>query len=141
MRLRRAKPEFDLEIPDGFPVYHDTDGCDLMLCIGAPLGDPQATVIGVTKGERAASREEHVARVRAARPEAQLVDEAPMPLAGLESWWTIDTSVVAQDTLVRDSWMLVRSGVGWTVTAQLPWTQVNRQRKGAIAIVSTLRFL
>lgn len=140
MRLRRAKPEFELEIPDGFPVYHDYDGYDLMIAVGAPAGDPAATVIGVTKGGPAASRDEYVARVRAGRSDTHLVDEGPVPLAGFESWWTVDVTDFRGVSLVCEQWMLVRDGVGWTATTEMPWTEVNRLRDGGIAIVSTLRF-
>jgi len=36
--------------------------------------------------------------------------------------------------------MLVRDGVGWTASAQIPALDVHQVRDGAIAIVSTLRF-
>jgi hypothetical protein len=41
---------------------------------------------------------------------------------------------------VVERWMLVRDGVGWTVTVQMPWADLHNLRAGARAIVGTLRF-
>jgi hypothetical protein len=137
-------PEFDLDIPDGLTVRRDVEGVDLMVVAGE-LGDPAATVIsvGAVRDEPPVTREEHVARVRANLTRAlspHLVDEGPVPLAGLESWWTIDALARDGRALVLDNWMLVRDGVGWTASVQMPWLDVPRLRDGAIALVSTLRF-
>ena len=43
-------------------------------------------------------------------------------------------------SLVLESWMLVRDGVGWTASSRMPWLDMHQFRDGAIAIVSTLRF-
>jgi hypothetical protein len=134
--------EFELEIPDGLTVHHDVGGADLIVAAG-DLDDPSATVISVIRGDAVASRDEHVARVRASLErdlDPHLVDEAAMPLAGHDAWWTIDAFAREGRSLVLDTWMLVRDGIGWTVTAQMPWTAVHQVRDGAIAIVSTLRF-
>ena len=69
-----------------------------------------------------------------------LVDEAAMPLAGHDAWWTIDAFARAGRSLVLDSWMLERERVGWTVSLQMPWLDLHQLRDGAIAVVSTLRF-
>jgi hypothetical protein len=147
VRLRRRSPthglEFDLAVPEGLNVYRDVPGTDLIVAAGE-LDDPAATVIsiGAVRGGSPVTREEHVRRVRAnsADVHPHLVDEGPIPLAGLESWWTIDAIVLGGRSLVLDRWMLVRDGVGWTASVQMPWLDVHKVRDGAIAIVSTLRF-
>ena len=63
-----------------------------------------------------------------------------MPLAGEESWWTIDAIVVGGRSLVLDRWMLVRDGVGWTASVQTPVLDMHKVRNGAMTIVSTLQF-
>jgi hypothetical protein len=134
--------EFELEIPDGLAVHHDVGGADLIVAVGE-VDDPAATLITVMRGEPVASREEHVARVRASVErdlDPHLVDEVAMPLAGHDAWWTIDAFARDGRSLVLDTWMLVRDGVGWTVSLQMPWSDVHQLRDGAIAIVSTLRF-
>ena len=134
--------EFDLEIPDGLSVHHGVGGVDLIVAAGE-LGDPSATLVSVMRGEPVASRDEHVIRVRANLEhdlDPHLVDQAAMPLAGLQAWWTIDAFARDGRSLVLDTWMLVRDGVGWTVSAQMPWSDMHKLRDGAIAIVSTLRF-
>jgi hypothetical protein len=147
VRLRRGSPtkglEFDLEIPEGLNVYRDIAGTDLIVAAGE-LDDPGATVIsiGAVRGEGAVTRDEHVRRVRANSADLQphLVDEGPMPLAGHESWWTVDAIVVGGRSLVLDRWMLVRDGVGWTASVQTPALDMHKVRNGAMTIVSTLRF-
>jgi len=139
--------EFDLEIPDGLAVHRDVGGVDLIVAVGE-LGDPAATTISVAAERGGAAgdglnRDEHVARVRANLEhdlDPHLVDQAEMPLAGHEAWWTIDAFARDGRSLVLDTWMLVRDGVGWTVSLQMPWSDVHQLRDGAIAIVSTLRF-
>ena len=148
MRLRRRTPthglEFELEFPEGLNVYRDVAGTDLIVAAGE-LNDPGATVIsiGAVRGEEPVTREEHVRRVRANSADLlqpHLVDEGPMPLAGHESWWTVDAIVVGGRSLVLDRWMLVRDGVGWTASVQTPALNMHSIRDGAITIVSTLRF-
>lgn len=135
--------EFELETPEGFAVYRGVQGVDLMVVVGAPLGDRSATVISVDADGPATTREEYVARMRAQFErefDPHLVDQAPVPLAGLEAWWTVDALVRDGRSLIRDSWMLVRRGIGYTAAVEMPWQDVRRLRDGAIAIVSTLRF-
>jgi hypothetical protein len=147
VRLRRGSPtkglEFDLEIPDGLNVYRDVPGADLVVSAGEQQ-DPAATVItiGAARDGAPLTLEEHVrgVRERTADLEAHLVDEGPVPLAGLESWWTFDTFVGGGRSLVLERWMLVRDGVGWTASVRMPWLEIYSLRDGAIAIVSTLRF-
>ena len=148
MRLRRRTPthglEFELEFPEGLNVYRDVAGTDLIVAAGE-LKDPGATVIsiGAVRGEEPVTRDEHVRRVRANSADLlqpHLVDEGPMPLAGHESWWTVDAIVVGGRSLVLDRWMLVRDGVGWTASVQTPALNMHSIRDGAITIVSTLRF-
>jgi hypothetical protein len=147
VRLRRRSPtkglEFDLEVPEGLDVYRDVSGNDLVISTGE-LNDPASTVIsvGAVRDGGPVTREEHVRRVRenSSDLEPHLVDEGPIPLAGHESWWTIDAIVLGGRSLVLDRWMLVRDGVGWTASARIPWLHVHQVRDGAIAIVSTLRF-
>jgi hypothetical protein len=147
VRLRRGSPtkglEFDLEFPEGLNVYRDVPGVDLIVSAGE-LNDPAATVItiGAVREGGPVTREEHVRRVRenSAGLNSHLVDEGPIPLAGLESWWTLDAFVHGGRSLVLDRWMLVRDSVGWTASVQVPALDMHRIRDGAIAIVSTLRF-
>ena len=147
MRLRRGSPtkglEFDLEIPEGLNVYRDVPGVDLVVSAGEQQ-DPAATVItiGASRENSPLTLEEHVrgVRERTAELECHLVDEGPIPLAGLESWWTFDTFVGGGRSLVLERWMLVRDGVGWTASVRMPWLDIYSLRDGAIAIVSTLRF-
>lgn len=148
MRLFRGSPtrglEFEIAIPEGIGAHRDVPGQDLVLCAGE-LGDPVATLItvGAVRDGGPVTRDEHVRRVRAnlVRDLApHLVDEAPVPLAGYESWWTIDAVVVAGRSLVLESWMLVRDGVGWTVTTRMAWAGMHQLRDATIDIVSTLRF-
>jgi hypothetical protein len=148
VRLRRRSPtsglEFALEVPEGLNVYRDVPGVDLIVSAG-PREDPAATVISigaVRDDPGPVTREEHVRRVRAnsAVISPHLVDEGPVPLAGLESWWTIEAIVSGGRSLVLDRWMFVRDGVAWTASVQLPWIDMHRLRAGAIAVVSTLRF-
>jgi hypothetical protein len=147
VRLRRASPtkglEFDLEFPEGLNVYRDVPGVDLIVSAGE-LGDPAATVIsiGAVRDGVPMTREEHVRRVRenSADLNPHLVDEGPIPLAGLESWWTVDAVVIGGRSVVLERWMLVRDGVGWTASVQMPWIDMHTVRDGAIAVVSTLTF-
>jgi hypothetical protein len=136
--------EFEIAIPEGIGVHRDVPGQDLVLCAGT-LGDPTATLItvGAVRDGGPVTRDEHVRRVRANFVhdlDPHLVDEGPVPLAGYESWWTIDAIVVSGRSLVLDSWMLVRDGVGWTVTTRMAWAGMHQLRDPAINIVSTLRF-
>ena len=145
MRLRRGSPtkglEFDLEIPEGLNVYRDVPGTDLVVSAGEQH-DPGATVIsiGAIREGGPVTREQHVQRVRSAGMSGHLVDEGPISLAGLESWWTLDAIVLGGRSLVLDRWMLVRDGVGWTASVRMPWLDMHKLRDGAIAVVSTLRF-
>ncbi len=147
MRLGRGSPtkglEFDLEIPDGLNVYRDVLGVDLVVSAGEER-DPAATVIsiGAARDHSAETLADHVrgVRERTAGLDCHLVDERPIPLAGLESWWTFDTFVAGGRSLVLERWMLVRGGVGWTASVRMPWLDIYSLRDGAIAIVSTLRF-
>lgn len=146
MKLWRGSKglEFDLEIPEGLNVYRDVAGNDLIVAAGE-LGDASATVItiGAARGEAPVTRDAYVARVRAnieRELDPHLVDEAALPLAGHDAWWTIDVFARAQRSLVLDSWILVRDGVGWTVGLQMPWMAMHQLRDGALALVSTLRF-
>ena len=145
MRLRRGSPtkglEFSLEFPEGLNVYRDVPGVDLVVSAG-PMEDPGATLIsvGAVRSGEPVTREEHVARVRSGSSGGHLVDEGPIPLAGFESWWTLDAVVLDGRSVVLDRWMLVRDGVGWTATVQMPWIDMHRLRPGAINIVSTLQF-
>jgi hypothetical protein len=148
VRLRRRSPtkglEFELAIPEGLNVYRDVAGTDLIVVAGE-LEDVTATAItvGAVRDGGPVTREEHVRRVRenlTRELDPHLVDEAPVPLAGHESWWTIDAVVVGGRSLVLDSWMLVRDGVGWTASVRMPWAGMHQLRDSAIAIVSTLRF-
>ena len=87
--------------------------------------------------------EEHVARVaeNAGRDDVtrRLIDEGPAPIAGTDAWWTIESAMGSPAQFV-ERWMLVRDGVGWTVTVQIPWADLHNLRAGAHAIVGTLRF-
>ena len=147
MRVRRRSPthglEFDIAIPEGLNVYRDVAGTDLIIAAGE-FDDPAATVIsiGAVRGEEPVTRDEHVRRVRANTAEIvpHLVDEGPVPLAGSESWWTIDAIMLGGRSLVLERWMLERDGVGWTASIQMPWLDMHKVRDGAIAIVSTLQF-
>jgi hypothetical protein len=144
VRLRRRPPlEFDLAVPAELNVYRDVPGADLIVTAGR-LGDPGATVISVGAAREVGpvTLPEHVRRIRerSAELDPYLVDEGPVPLAGHESWWTFDMIVSAGLSQVLERWMLVRDGVGWTASVQMPWMHVHRLREGAIAIVSTLRF-
>jgi hypothetical protein len=148
VKLFRGSPtkdlEFEIAIPEGIGVHRDIPGQDLVLCVG-DLGDPTATLItvGAARDGEPVTRDEHVRRVRANLERdlaPHLVDEGPVPLAGHESWWTIDAIVVGGRSLVLDSWMLVRDGVGWTVTTRMAWAGLHQLRDPAIDIVSTLRF-
>ena len=147
MKLRRGSPtkglEFDLEFPEGLNVYRDVPGVDLIVSAG-DQHHPAATVIsiGAVREGGPVTREEHVRRVRenSADLNPHLVDEGPIPLAGLESWWTVDAIVLGGRSLVLERWMLVRDGVGWTVTVRMPWLDMHRFRDGTINIVSTLEF-
>jgi len=147
VRLRRGSPtkglEFDLEFPEGLNVYRDVPGVDLIVSAG-DQHLPEATVItiGAVREGDPVTRDEHVQRVRrnSADLEPHLVDEAPIPLAGLESWWTLDAIVLSGRSLVLDRYMLVRDGVGWTVSVRIPWLDMHKFRDGTITIVSTLRF-
>jgi hypothetical protein len=147
VRLRRGSPtrglEFGIEFPEGLNVYRDVPGIDLIVSAGA-LEDPAATSIsiGAVRDGEPVTLEQHVGRVRrnSAELEPHLVDEGPVPLAGVDSWWTFDAFVNAGRSLVLERWMLVRDGVGWTVSVQMPWIDLYNLRDGAIAIVSTLRF-
>jgi hypothetical protein len=147
VRLRRGSPtkglEFDLEIPEGLNVHRDVPGVDLILSAGEQH-DPAATVIsiGATRAGGPLTLEEHVRRVResTAELEPHLVDEGPIPLAGLESWWTCDAIVLGGRSLVLERWMLVRDGIGWTASVRMPWIDIYSVRDGAIAVVSTLSF-
>jgi hypothetical protein len=147
VRLRRGSPtkglEFDLEFPEGLNVYRDVPGVDLIVSAG-DQHHPAATVIsiGATRDRGPVTLEEHVRRVResSAELDPHLVDEGPIPLAGLESWWTVDAIVLGGRSLVLERWMLVRDGVGWTASVRMPWIDLHKRRDGAIAVVSTLRF-
>jgi hypothetical protein len=147
VRLRRGSPtkglEFDLEFPEGLNVYRDVPGVDLVVSAG-DQEHPGATVIGIgaTREGGPVTLEEHVRRVRenTAALDCHLVDEGPIPLAGLESWWTFDTFVAGGRSLVLERWMLVRDGVGWTASVRMPWIDIYNLRDGAIAVVSTLTF-
>jgi hypothetical protein len=147
VRLRRGSPtkglEFELEFPEGLNVYRDVPGVDLVVSAG-DQHHPAATVIsiGATREGGPVTLEEHVRRVRAntAELDSHLVDEGPIPLAGLDSWWTFDTFVAGGRSLVLERWMLVRDGVGWTASVRMPWIDIYNLRDGAIAVVSTLRF-
>jgi hypothetical protein len=148
VKLFRGSPtkglEFEIAVPEGIGVHRDVPGQDLVLCVGE-LGEPTATLItvGAVRDGGPVTRDEHVRRVRANLTrdlDPHLVDEAPVPLAGYESWWTIDAIVVAGRSLVLDSWMLVRGGVGWTVTTRMAWAGMHQLREPAIKIVSTLVF-
>ena len=113
--------------------------------VAGEIEDVTATVItvGAVREGGPVTREQHVRRVRenvARDLDPHLVDEGPVPLAGHESWWTIDAIIVGGRSLVLDSWMLVRDGVGWTASMRMPWLGMHQLRDGAIAIVSTLRF-
>jgi hypothetical protein len=136
--------EFDIAIPEGIGVHRDVPGQDLVLSIGEPA-NPTSTLItvGAVRDGVAVTRDEHVRRVRAnleRELDPHLVDEAPVPLAGHESWWTIDAIVLGGRSLVLESWMLVRDGVGWTVTTRMAWAGLHQLREPAINLVSTLRF-
>ena len=144
MKLFRRGLEFEIAIPEGIGVYRDVPGQDLVLSIG-DLGDPTSTqiTVGAVRDGEQVTRDEHVRRVRANLErdlQPHLVDEAPVPLAGHESWWTIDAIVMGGRSLVLESWMLVRDGVGWTVTTRMAWAGLHQLREPAIDLVSTLRF-
>jgi hypothetical protein len=148
VKLSRGSPtkglEFEIAVPEGIGVHRDIPGQDLVLCIGE-LANPTSTLItvGAVRDGGPVTRDEHVSRVRAnlARDlDPHLVDEGPVPLAGYESWWTIDAIVMAGRSLVLESWMLVRDGVGWTVTTRMAWAGIHQLREPAINLVSTLRF-
>jgi hypothetical protein len=148
VRLPRRSPtkglEFDIAIPEGLGVHRDVPGQDLVLTVGE-LGDPVATMItvGAVRDGGTVTRDEHVRRVRANLTrgmDPHLVDEGPVPFAGYESWWTIDAIAGGGRSLVLDSWMLVRDGVGWTITMRMPWAGMHQLRDSAINLVSTFRF-
>jgi hypothetical protein len=147
VRLRRGSPtkdlEFDLDIPDEVDVHRGFAGNDLVVSAGDPL-DPRATTIsiGAVRDGDPVTLDEHVARVRAnvAKIGSHLVDEAPVELAGEAAWWTVEAAVSGGCSVVVDRWMLVRDGVGWTVTAQMPWDRLHQLRDGVHAVISTLRF-
>jgi hypothetical protein len=148
VRLRRGSPtrglDFDLEFPEGLNAYRDVPGADLIVSAGE-REDPGATTIsiGAVRDDRPVTLEEHVRRVRENTErtlEPHLVDEGPVPLAGHDAWWTFDAFASAGRSLVLERWMLVRDGVGWTVSVQMPWIEIYNLRDGAIAIVSTLAF-
>ena len=89
------------------------------------------------------TRDEHVRRVRANSADLlqpHLVDEGPMPLAGHESWWTVDAIVVGGRSLVLDRWMLVRDGVGWTASVADAGAEHAQHPRRRDHVVSTLRF-
>jgi hypothetical protein len=144
----RKRLEFEIAIPEGIGVHHDVPGQDLVLAIG-DLTSPSSTLITVGAvrdggaGGDGLTRDEHVRRVRANLErdlQPHLVDEGPVPLAGHESWWTIDAIVMGGRSLVLESWMLVRDGVGWTVTTRIVHAGLHQLREPAINLVSTLRF-
>jgi hypothetical protein len=143
--FRGAKDlEFEIAMPEGIGVHRDVAGQDLVLSVGE-LGDPVSTqiTVGAVRDGGRVTRDEHVRRVRANLErdlQPHLVDEAPIPLAGHDSWWTIDAIVVGGRSLVLESWMFVRDGVGWTVTTRMAWAGMHRLRDPAIDLVSTLRF-
>ena len=144
MKRFRKRLEFEIAIPEGIGVHHDVPGQDLVLAIG-DLASPASTLItvGAVRDGVPVTRDEHVRRVRAnlerdLRP--HLVDEGPIPLAGHESWWTIDAIVMGGRSLVLESWMLVRDGVGWTVTTRIAHAGLHQLREPAIDLVSSLRF-
>jgi hypothetical protein len=148
VKLFRGSPtkglEFEIAVPEGIGVHRDVSGQDLVLSIGE-LGDPTSTqiAVGAVRDGEPVTRDEHVRRVRANLErdlEPHLVDEAPVPLAGYESWWTIDAIVLGGRSLVLESWMLVRDGVGWTVTARMAWAGMHRLREPALDLVSTFHF-
>jgi len=147
VRLRRASPthglEFDLEIPDELEVQRDVAGNDLVISAGEP-DDPASIVIGIgaVRDGGFVTLEEHVRHVRERSSDIapHLVDEGPAPLAGHESWWTFDAVVLGGRSLMLERWMLVRDGVGWTVSVRIPALTLHRLRDGALAIVSTLHF-
>jgi hypothetical protein len=150
---RRGEPaaptdglEFDIAIPEGLEVTRGFGGHDLTISAGDPH-DPQATTISV--GARRdvggpVTLEEHVARVTAASADAEashrLVDEGPFELAGHPAWWTIESFAPGGPATVIERWLLVRDGVPWTVTVQMPWASLHLVRDGALAIVGTVRF-
>jgi hypothetical protein len=144
VKLFRKRLEFEIAIPEGIGVHHDVPGQDLVLATGE-LNSPTSTLItvGAVRDGVAVTREEHVRRVRANLErdlQPHLVDEGPVPLAGHESWWTIDAIVLGGRSLVLESWMLVRDGVGWTVTTRIVHAGLHQLREPAINLVSTLRF-
>jgi hypothetical protein len=147
VRLRRASStrglEFDLEIPDGFEVHRDVAGNDLVISAGEP-DDPDSIVIGIgaVRDGGFVTLDEHVRRVRERSSDVapHLVDEGPAPLSGHESWWTCDAVVLGGRSLMLERWMLVRDGVGWTVSVRIPALNVHQLRDGALAVVSTLHF-
>ena len=148
MKLFRGSPtkglEFEIAVPEGIGVYRDVPGQDLVLSIGE-LGNPTSTLItvGSVRDGEPLTRDELVRRVRANLErdlDPHLVDEGPVPLAGHESWWTIDAIVVGGRSLVLESWMLVRDGVGWTVTTRMAWAGMHQLREPAINLVSTFHF-
>jgi hypothetical protein len=148
VKLFRGSPtkglEFEIAVPEGIGVHRDIPGQDLVLCIGE-LANPTSTLItvGAVRDGGPVTRDEHVSRVRANLTrdlDPHLVDEGPVPLAGYESWWTIDAIVMAGRSLVLESWMLVRDGVGWTVTTRMAWAGIHQLRDPAINLVSTFHF-
>lgn len=148
MRLPRRSPtkglEFEIAIPEGIGVHRDLPGQDLVLAIGEPA-DPTSTLItvGAVRDGGPVTLDEHVRRVRANLErdlQPHLVDEAPVSLAGHESWWTIDAIVMGGRSLVLESWMLVRDAVGWTVTTRMAWAGLHQVREPAIDLVSTFHF-
>jgi hypothetical protein len=144
VKLFRKGLEFEIAIPDGIGVHRDVQGQGLVVAIGE-LTDPTSTVIsvGAVRDGGPVTRDEHVRRVRAnlAREvQPHLVDEGPVPLGGHESWWTIDAIVMGGRSLVLESWMLVRDGVGWTVSTRMAWAGLHQVREPAIDLVSTFRF-
>ena len=147
MRLRRGSPtkglEFELQIPGGLEVRRDVAGNDLVISAGDP-GDPTAIVIGIgaVRDGGFSTLEEHVRRVRERSSDLapHLVDEGPAPLAEQESWWTFDAVVLGGRSLMLERWMLVRDGVGWTVSVRIPALNLHQLRDGVLAMLSTLRF-
>jgi hypothetical protein len=147
VRLRRGSPtkglEFELRFPEGLNIDRDVPGTDLVVSVG-PHDHPAATAITVAADRDGApvTLGDHVSRVRerSAGMDPHLVDEGPATLAGLEGWWTFDAIASDGRSLILERWMLVRDGVGWTVSVRMPWLDVPRLRDGALAIVSTLEF-
>jgi hypothetical protein len=140
--------EFDIAVPEGLGITRGFGGYDLTISAGEP-NDLQATTISVGATREASgplTLEEHIAQIKAnAAAEAEdlsrhLVDEGPAELAGQDAWWTFESVAAAGPAQVVERWLLVRGGVGWIVTVQMPWSSLHQLRDGALAIVSTLRF-